>query len=881
MVISTITSKGTVCVDNVTQAKLNPLFYFKNAVPVVETQLSNDGWLFEKDLLMSNYGVYEGYAIGAISKGKPTALSGTGTVTNGGDIYVTNKYVAIVYRAQSFFTIHIQEGAVYENGSLSAILPTAFAYTTGAQLAGTPCSSYSYVNGILYEEFSGAVGLISYPTFSKGVLVDGRLKAAYGIKTGTWSMDIAPTNLPGLRKCLLNKWRALPTPKEYGQDDGVYLGTANIDGLIKALQTGTSIAPFASQIQCFEAPSSEALANAGVCYFAVVPNASIIERHKGSIAGAGVKLDGKLEAAMSALCSATDESGVLKAFESFDGVFVNSGTLEAILIEYEGKYVQLKAQAARAAANDLIEARAEVNRTISEFKGNDLDIGKVIGDDRLVGFIADLQYYVNTYIDNTATELSSVLAAAEDLISDSKFWAYPLSLAPQDERERVLSEKPLKEGETLGLRMYVDAKGIKGALSDQFEKVCADVKSEVAKLDAALKCPTDNRDLQEYDENGNVVPDGNCSAISWGRSHQCNCYDYTGTYNKLGNLVAASMTKQEQLSYIQQNGWWLLREGELAFGNRGDAMARNSGIESMYLSTVDGKKEITINVSTYYWGAILREYHPIASFCTASEEMVKLIANKIGPKLRKGGESPITVSFKGTTNPIGEDGNMVQILNPRTDSTYAASDGISKHSDVHVWNSAWCPGTLRAESYYSNSLAAVPVFHYQIVFEASDSLSLTLPVNSEGRILSSAVGSYKTGIDAALSYCQEKALEWLFVALDESGMLGEVRLFGKVGSTYLSTETLAACTDCQLSNANELTSLLKQLRDAKDYSGKNGDANALVLRGHTDAHANITQLIADLENFAQMSRDKVWSWAGKSPIAKGTDWNLAGWYLKM
>jgi hypothetical protein len=186
-----------------------------------------------------------------------------------------------------------------------------------------------------------------------------------------------------------------------------------------------------------------------------------------------------------------------------------------------------------------------------------------------------------------------------------------------------------------------------------------------------------------------------------------------------------------------------------------------------------------------------------------------------------------------------------------------------------------------AEEYYRNSLSAVPVFHFQITFEAADSLSLTLPVNSDGRIRSSAVSSYKAGINAALSYCQEKALEWLFVALDECGMLGDVRLFGKTGHTYLSTETLAACTDCQLTNATELITLLTKLRDAKDCSDEPFEGPALMLRGHTDAYANITQLIKDLEHFAEMSKDKVWSWAGKSPIAKGTDWNLAGWYLKM
>lgn len=872
MIISTVPSRGTVCVDNVTQAKLNPLFYFKKAAPVIEESLSNDGWQFEKDLLMSNYGVYEGYAIGAVSKGVPTALSGAGTVTNGGDIYVTNKYVAIVYRAQSFFTVHVQKGAKYESGSLSAILPTAFAYTTAAQLAGSPCSSYSYVNGILYEEFAGAVGLISFPQFTKGVIVDGRLKAAYGIKTGTWNMDIAPTNLPGLRKCLLNKWRALPSPKEYGENDGVYLGTANIDGLIKAIQTGTSIAPFASQIQCYEAPASEALSNAGVCYFAVVPSPVLIDKYKGSIAGAGVKLDGKLEAAMSALCAATDEAGVLKAFESFDGVFVNSGTLKAILLEYEGKYAQLKAQAAKNAANDLIKARADVNLAISDFKKQNLDIGAAIGDSRLVGFIADLQYYVDTFIDNTVTELSAVLTTAEKFIGDSKFWAYPMSLAPSEEQERILAEHPLQDGETTDLRMYVDTNGIKNALNDEFKAVCKSVKSEVEDLDALLKFPTDNRDLGDF-----------CHRQDWGRSHRCH-HDNTRVYNTMGNLVVGSMTKQEQLSYIQQGGWWLAKEGELAFGNRGDSMARNSGIESMYLSTVRGKKCITINVKTYYWGAILRDHNPIASFCDASQEMVQLIANKIGPKLRKmnGDEgSPVTVKFKGTSNPIGEDGEVIKTLNPRTDSTWADDDGNSKHSDVHKWYSAWCPGVRNAEGYYRNSLAAVPVFHYQMVFEAADSLSLTLPTNSDGRIKSSAIPNYKTGINAALSYCQEKALEWLFVALDECGMLGEVRLFGKTGSTYLSTETLAACTDCQLSNATELITLLTKLRDAKDYSDNPVDGNALMLRGHTDAYANITQLIKDLEHFAEMSKDKVWSWAGKSPIAKGTDWNLAGWYLKM
>lgn len=872
MILSTVSSQGTVCIDNVTQAKLNPLFYFKKQVPIIEETLSDDGWQFEKDLLMSNYGVYEGYAIGAVSRGTPTALSGAGTVTNGGDIYVTNKYVAIVYRAQSFFTVHLKKGSKYESGSLSAILPTAFAYTTAAQLAGSPCSSYSYVNGVLYEEFAGAVGLISYPQFTKGVIVDGRLKAAYGIRTGTWNMDIAPTNMPGLRKCLLNKWRALPTPKEYGPDEGVYLGVANIDGLIKSLQTGTSIAPFATQIQCYEAPSSEALSNAGTCYFAVVPTPVLVDKYKGSIAGAGVKLDGKLEAAMSALCEATDEHGVLKAFESFDGVFVNSGTLEAILLEYEGKYAQLKTQAARSAANDLVKARADVNQAISEFKKKDLDIGKMIGDERLNGFITDLQYYVDTFIDITVTELSAVLTTAEKFIGDAKFWAYPISLAPEDIRNAILAEKPLMDGETTDLRMYVDEGGIKAALNDEFIAVCNNVKSAVEELDTALKFPTVNRDLGDF-----------CCKKSWSRSHRCH-EDGTRSYNTMGNLVESSMTQQEQLSYIQQGGWWLANQGELAFGNRGESMAKNSGIESMYLSTVRGKKYVTINVKTYYWGAILRDYNPVASFCVASKEIVELVAKKIGPKLRKMDSdegSPITVTFKGTSNPIGENGKVVEVLNPRTDATWADSDGSSKHGDVHKWYSAWCPGVRQAEGYYRNSLAAVPVFHYQVIFEATDSLSLNLPVNSDGKIRSTAVSNYKAGINAALGYCQEKALEWLFVALDESGMLGEVRLFGKTGNTYLSTETLAACTDCQLSNAKELIELLKRLRDAKDYSDSPLDGNALTLRGHADAYSNISQLIQDLERFAELSKDKVWSWAGKSPIPKGTDWNLAGWYLKM
>jgi hypothetical protein len=870
MIISTIPSQGTVCVDNSTLAQLNPLFYFKKAVPIVETNLSHDGWQFEKDLLMSNYGVYLGYAIGAVSKGIPQALSGAGTVTNGGDIYVTNKYVAIVYRAQSFFTIHIQEGAKYESGSLSAILPTAFAYTSAAQLAGSPCSSYSYVNGILYEEFAGAVGLISYPQFTKGVIVDGRLKAAYGIKTGTWNMDIAPTNMPGLRKCLLNKWRALPTPIEYGDNEGVYLGTANIDGLIKALQTGTSIAPFASQIQCYEAPASEALSNAGVCYFAVTPDPVVIEKHKGSIAGAGVKLDGKLEAAMRALCSAVDEAGVLEAFSNFDGVFVNSGTLQAILLEYEGKYAELKAQFARSAANDLLKARADVNEAITEFKKRELDIGKILDDNRLRGFIADLNFYVNTFIDISATELSAVLDMADKLISDSRFWAFPLSLASPEKIEAELEAKPLQEGETTDLRMFVDQTAIKSTLNTQFQLMCEKVKTEVDRIDKIFKFP---EDIMEPNP-------GFSKQLQWSRSHRCH-KDRTQKYNTLGNLVYDTMTKEEHLSYVQQGGWWLAREGELAFGNRTDSMARNSGIESVYLSNVGGKKQITMNVRTYYWGAVIRDMNPIASFTTAAKEMTQIIANKIGPVLRHTDSPAPTVTFMGTMNPIDEDGNLVRVLNPRTDSTWAPKSGSSEHGQTHRWGQAWCPGVRQAESYYYNSLAAVPVFRFQIKFDAADALSLELPFNQDTRVKSSAIDTFRSGINAALSHCQEKALSWLFVALDECGMLGDVRLFGKTGDTYLSTETLAACTDCQLANADELITLLRKLRDAKDLSENPREGNVLTITGHTDAYANITELINELEKFAERSEDKVWSWAGKSPIAKGTDWNLAGWYLKM
>lgn len=866
MIVSTTIATSLQSVDMKTSANLNMMFNFAKAVPTIDDTLPADGWDFEKAVLGNAFGAYSGYAIGARKNGENTCLSAVGVPTNGGDIYVTDKYVAIIYRQTTYFNIIKKASNVhYEVGSFSSILPNAVAYTPGAQLCGVPPKAYSYLNGVLYEEFSGVNQLIAYPKFDKGIIESGRLKAAFGIRTGTWNMDVAPTSAQGLRKCLLNKWRGLPSGKEYGSDDGIFItDRGKVTAMVQALQAGASLSAYDALIQRYKAPLSDVYGNAGSCYFGVVPTPSIVERHKDEIAYAGVGLlGGKIEPALSALIPCNSMEDVLTAFTEFDGVFVDSGMLQALLTEYESKYAQLKVQQAKMMIQDLFRTKSELNKALDEFANQNLNAGTYLSDDRFATLVFKAGSGVRTEIDSSIESIDQAGYVGEQLMADAKYWAYPLSLASEETQAAELERNPLEEGETADRRLYVDGVGLKSAMDDEFHERARTVQRVVNAFNEVLKDPEEVRVLDVTKKK------------SWDVSHMC----HSDESREFGTLAPVDVTFQSDGDYnafVKYSGLYVSGPDTLKYGARNAAMKANTGIRSVSLRSVKGKESFVFVIDTYYYGGIMRDYSPTASFWKAAAEIVEICAKSALGEI--GATETITVKPISYINEVLTEKGEKVMINQLTGATPVYADKGRHKKHVHTWNCNYMH-LVGNDSYYRDAYTACPVIRYEVTIESLISRTIPLQDNPSTAIIEQADAIYKRGIQAGLSYCSEKAMEWLFVALNDAGLLDEVKLFGKVGANYITKETLAACTDCTLNNANDLIALLTRIRDAKDFS-ETYEGSALIAQGHGGAYTNLTNLINDLKSFAKASQDKVWVYSGKAPVAVATDWDLAGWYIK-
>lgn len=887
MIVCTNQVTGRVSVDKDFTDDVNNLFVFEKKVPTVWEDAVEDGWVFER-LLIDGLGTdYLGYAIAATKDGKAVPLSGNGSITGGGRVYVGQGFTAIVYTSRSSFEIIVDPKATYEKGCFTACLPINNMYTSAAILTGAKPTYYSVMGDLLFEVYPNDQTLVNYPSFSKAVLDKGRLVGAFGITVGTFGLDVAPKSTVAARKSLLNRWRGSPVERVYDANEGVWLDGFDKNGFMDAITLGLSLQKFRSKIALYSAPTSQAMSEKGLLFFGIAPSEQLVSKHWEEIDSFGMALNspGGLENAMSALLSVKDESGLRKAMAQFDGCYVDSGKLKQILDGYVIEYERIERQELDRAFKAVENTYQEVNRLITNFERDSLSLGKTLkGDEDLMRQFADFASPVVEMLEGisavittrpvfTLTKFSSIgqySDAVIDMANQTKGWVRVTEGEASDNGAPNLNFEINESGLVDNLRSGVKEKADKLARF-VYNLDCA-LKSNESILKGITEFSVGFKPYYFFQNHDKKETPG----VVW---HE----DETRRYNTMGFDDADFMTGKMFASYATANGYWLNDNGSLTIGSRGEAMRRNTGVREVRVhrfvknGVMCGSVEITLDV--YYVGACSKQLNPSASFETISYEIVRgIISSLEGLEIFQVGNA--TVSSFGAVNPLNSKGERFSELNNlygRTRLPITRCHLNIGHRYLGHLDGFWRRVDGSAP-HYDGILQAVPAFRYKVnVPMSQDLLGVQLSENSARQPVTDVRAQVNAHVLRLSSFINKEAVKWLVAQLEAYGLLGSVSVVGMSSkSGYVSPETLAHLTSFCMDDAEPFISAFSSVVDMKE----NGKTTSAFTDDELIAEkARIEKVVQDLNLLVDRSQRKAWYYNGGSPSYIREDLELAGYYL--
>lgn len=861
MIISYDRESGVLSVDAEFNKDLNGLLVFSKHLPERTDDLPDDGWEFEQWVRSDRFPGWIGYSIGCARDGVATNLSFAGDISQGGTIYVTNHYTAIVYTSKCGFDVVVKTGHSYERNSVLACLPMYHAASAPSILCGTPCKSFSVVGRMLYMQFESNK-LVNYPEFKKAIIRDNRLIGAFGISTGTWNMDIAPTNVEGFRKSLLNRWRGLPSQVSYPPNEGVFISGGRVDAFVRAVQTGLSMNDFEDVASRYIAPASSVIGDKGILYFGVIPEASVLAKHWDTIRDFGVSCNGKIDSFVNEMCSCLSESDLMTAALDADVMLVDSGILRQILDEYELKYDQYKKEQLQLAYNAMVESYSKVNRVINDFRAMTLDVGELAKDSRFDGIL--LNSLGALRISRASFKsFKDFVDEGSILLAATKGWV----------------DVRAKETDTvIDIEFPLDDKGLAKALRATADQKANDFVSNFEEFETALKNPE--------------VPEiGNCSSFKRNdyftehKCHKCRSHEFD-TMGFIGNYPPS---KDAVLDFITGNGWWLNDDNLLQRGARGDALRRNTRINRVSVRRVGQSYTVDCEVQVYYFGAISRGMDAVCSTSVLCKEIITSLAKSTlmnGKFSSPGKEVTVGVKYIGEADILTNksavqdpNNNHVPFTIPLVDCAYPLS---CKNRGVIGGRACHVDTRVVSEKYYQGYLQAIKPLIYVVSFPiGADDLFVSMPTKESAPSGSMIADTLTAICDSMRKKVNSRAVKWLIESIRDAGLLSDVKVIGKTESGYVSQETLAHLTDFALGDCADLLSGLESCLSQNMVSDNPDDNDRSVFADYQSERTRINELIASIKRLAKLAEEKAWAYNTGMPVRICTDWNLIGWYLKM
>lgn len=872
MVITTHPS-GKMSVDKAFNASFNELLTLNKTIKKDEaaSAVSTDGWAFEQLIQSGHFGDYCGYVIKATSRGELTTLSARGIVGPGGVMVYAQKFWAVIYKTQdsSFQLIDARTDAkTADVANFHACLPTQTLFTDSARFCGCCPDSYAFVNGYLFERYASSVSFAAYPSFEYGTLVGGRLTSAYGIHTGTWGFDFLPTTAAGLRRSLLNHYRNRPATMKLAANEGFCITDSTImDLIVNNVKRGASIKQQLPYIQVYEKPVSGAYGTSGVVWLGVTPTLNTYKKYADQIAYVGISTANNINPLVLALFNQTVETAILYA----DYIFVRDTILDTILQDYSTLYQRLLKEQVVACQSTVDAAIKNFEDVIKQLQKESLSVKNVASSrNNLISasgvFELDLPGVPARKVLSSVSDLVSALST---LTSETKNWIKPLSQFSDEEKDALVQLGFKAEAKYPSLTLMADVSGMRKAFKAKHKKAQETLDLLVDSMNTGLS-------YESYAAGMTPIPDGFITKDPSGKWNSS--YQYTdGNHcsNKEGRSFAwMGPSSSAYISNGDKLQAWLLQgfapiDGIMRTGGRRTAFDEQY-IESFTVSHGVDFSTLTMRIRTNYFSCKLGGRCQVPDQTMSRHLINAWLAHFLDGKIYGGAniEAAANVVFKGYDYDYAPKTGLVL---EATRKDFSKGTGCSYHDDMaydshYIASQCWGEAADIGDRY-----AFVPPMVWEISVPLQKGIIPSVGIGESGQIHDLAA-KIEADLQVMLGDVNSQCVEWLISSLRNAGILGEVKLCGKTSAQFVTPQTLACVTDFSLSNIAELKRIIDDCITSK------APADSIpVFSG--DELAALKQLSKDIEDLAALSSDKVWFDGGFTPVAKGQNPELLGWYL--
>lgn len=829
-------------------------------------------------------------------------LASGGSLAAGGSIWIGPDYYGIVWTlGQTSFKIYVHnKDSLKKHGpvDLLACTPLAVPFTRAAQFIGVCPKSYCAIGSTVVEVFDSKLGFSSYPDFEYGQLdARNRLISAFGIETGTWSMDVVPRGSKGIIKSLLIGERGLPLGLKLPPQEGVYMADSTAgDRLAMALRDGQSLVGFDSVVKRYSLPPSGAYDNVGVLTFAVVPTKDVVDTLGSSIKTALFDLDTPgFNAALFNLCVG-DEA--YERFNLFTAVLSPASRLNAILSEYYGKFKELKAQAIKIVRETAMQAVSTGNLVVLNFTQQGLKFVQHTTNERAVADFTDRSIlfadshpedYLTLDVKFDGTKIPAEIPESQlpsvftQIIAQGRFAALPASMFSSEHLAKI-KEAYEKYGQAFpdqaihdypNLTLVLDIPDLESYLKDSAVEKSNDIMRVISGVLHTIRGEAGGDVLAISNElpsgvkvvGGSVKPYREiyayCKRRDW---DEYNAFHDNDQINRLDDLY----------NYVYG-------ADRFSVDTKNNAIVKVSGLDAMKKSRISGLRISRTSKGCSVSGDIHMDVAGAIFSCYAPVTLAPVALNVARASLHAYGGTQVTVTFKG----------------------FDASDGVISTSNKR-WT--WCHWGLRwvkASGEHANNVQSTrhshwrPVYpmivHFTAEFGVDTCIHLedfSVPANHLVKATSEIGAVIGDGLQSLVGKAQHDALLWLIRSLEETGLLGKVTMLGLItpvagaNPEYHTVGALGALSNAALTDSQDVIKVLDDIIAAKDMSGLSPESvgattSLMIGEGYASERDNLVRLRQSIIDFVAASHDKVWFQGGSLPIPLRTDWDLAGWYLKI
>lgn len=884
--------RGYMSVDKHNTAHINQMVSFSTTVKKFTATMNavsgRDSIL--QALVEGVFGQPQGYCIRL--RADDSVIAG-GSISAGGTCLIGKDFYGFVWSAGAVdFTIYVQDGAEGLESNFLSCLPNRVPFTRAAQFVGYPCSNFCSMGDKVTETFPSETAFAACPDFDFGYLDPlNRLRLATGIETGTWNMDIVPKSSRAVMKSLLIPERRLPVAKVLDAREGVYVADANTGAELKeALATGDSLSKFNSKVVRYALPASGALENSGVLTFAVIPSKKTISALSGSISHVYFDLDlpGFNEAVLALADFGGDE---ISRYSPFTAIVSPISRLTAVIEEYYGKFVEFKAQLTELAKSTISDAAANGNLVVLRFTQQGLKFVDHCNKSVDLSGIEFFDGYDHLDLDILIKDLSNKVQSETDLpkvlsqiVTDSH-WVCGIACMYTSSYLKEIKAAYAEYGITFpqesydtnpALTVVVDIPLLKSYLKNQAKKQSDGVVKLLSGIMQSLRDEGPNPPASWLYKAGNVVH----GSVTERKTIYAWCTTRDSWRTNVMHPFSSPNSLRDLHDFIYGNGPCIDKENRrLVDGNRTELMIKPyTKFKNVKVKALDhNRSSIALDITFPIASAMYFTKSPLETFGPMAAKIIRTCFEAFGC-------SKVNARFAGTDS-SGYNGDI-----PETYKTHRVC--YWHWRSVHVGGRE-CSYPQHGETFWRQ----VPpiVVHLECEVDKPTVLSLdefTPDVANMATSPTAISNVIERGVVSLVGKAQHDAIMWLINQLDALGMLGEVTAVGKVrpaGSEVEEVHTLAALanlSNAALTDVNDIVKCLNTIIDTKDVSGQTPDSvgattSILTGEGYSSERDNLIRLRDSLVEFASASREKIWFFGGAQPVPIETDWNLAGWYLKV